>query len=130
LTLLYGKFEAKGEQLNSIKIHLPLFGKYLALQETLGQLIATLQEVGIFLQSSLNQNQGKMTLQITSNDYELLQIFAHRYSGIENFSQITKKNFTLQTTQQLIHFIEQHSFENAPDIKKLIEENVVKVLVK
>jgi len=33
LVILFGKLETKGEQLNAIKIHLPLFGQYLQVAE-------------------------------------------------------------------------------------------------
>jgi hypothetical protein len=54
LTILYGKFEVKGEELRSIKIHLPLFGQYLHYKETLDQIVKKLQTEQYFLQTSEN----------------------------------------------------------------------------
>jgi hypothetical protein len=128
--LLYGKFETKEGQLNSIKIHLPLFGPYMQIQEKLGQLLQKLQNEGMFLQSSRNETQGKISFQITSNDWEILQTFAEWYKKIENFSQITKKEYVRQMTETLKTSIQQGAFENQAEILKLIEEKVVKILVK
>ena len=130
LTILYGKFEAKGEQLNSIKIHLPLFGQYLQLAEEIEKLVEKLQEGGIFLQVSKNENQGKVSFQISSNDYELLQIFALWYKRIENFSQITKKGITQQNMEELKAFLEKEQIENRDEIISLLEAGTVKVLIK
>lgn len=130
MTLLYGKFEAKGSQLNNIKIHLPLFGHYLSLQDPLEKILCILQQEGIFLQSSHNAHQGKISFQITSNDWELLQIFAYWYKEIENFSQITKKGQTAQIIEQLLIFLQQEHIENAAALETLFKESVVKLLVK
>ena len=130
LTLLYGKFEARGEQLNSIKIHLPLFGQYLQLTESLEQLVKIVQQQGIFLQISKNEHQGKMSFQMSSNDYELLQVFAIWYKKIENFSQITKKEFALQDIELLKRFVEQEDIENRTEIVDILSSGVIKILVK
>lgn len=130
LVILYGKFEAKGAQLNSIKIHLPLFGQYLQIGERIESLVVLLQQQGIFLQTSKNEQQGKVSYQITSNDRELLEIFANWYKEIENFSQITKKESVLQATQQLLQFADQKDIENKAEVKKLLEQSIVKVLIK
>ena len=130
LTLLYGKFEAKGEQLNSIKIHLPLFGQYLKIAEMIEEMVKNLQKEGIFLQVSKNENQRKMSFQISSNDYELLQIFATWYKKIENFSQITKKEFALGNLELLKGFLEQEHIENKAEIISLFDSGTIKILVK
>ncbi|MDR0607701.1 MAG: hypothetical protein LBG52_05135 [Candidatus Peribacteria bacterium] len=130
LTLLYGKFETKNGQLNSIKIQIPLLSTYAKLQEVFQKQITHLQAYGIFLQSFLNTQSGKTILQITSNDWELLQIFAKWYSPIENFSQITKKEQTAQATAQLLAFLITNNVQNAEEMKALIESGTIKVLVK
>lgn len=130
LTLLYGKFETKNGQLNSSKIQIPLLNAYAGLQEVFQKQVARLQEYGFFLQTSLNTQQGKTTLQITSNDWELLQMFAEWYSPIEKFSQITKKEQTAQAKAQLLAFLAAEQIENATEITALIESGTLKVLVK
>ncbi|MDR2540687.1 MAG: hypothetical protein LBD11_02655 [Candidatus Peribacteria bacterium] len=128
--MLYGKFEAKQRQLNSIKIQIPLLSAYAELHEVFQKQVQSLQSHGIFLQSSLNQNGSKTTLQITSNDYELLQIFAEWYSPIEKFTQITKKEQAMQVRDQLLAFITQGNLENKAELTQLIQQSVVKILVK
>ncbi|MDR0282386.1 MAG: hypothetical protein LBI53_03610 [Candidatus Peribacteria bacterium] len=120
LVVLFGKFESKEGQLNSIKIHLPLFGQYLSIQEKLEGMIVMLQQQGIFLQWSKNEQQGTTSFQISSNDYELLQIFADWYKPVENFTQITKREQTAQAIQLLKAFVEQEDIENAEEVKKWI----------
>ena len=127
--LLWGKFESKDGQLNSIKIHLPLFGQYLSIQEKLEQMILTLQQQGIFLQWSKNEQQGTTSFQISSNDYELLQIFADWYKPVENFTQITKKAVVQNALGDLKLFLEEQ-VENSNEIKKLLDTAVIKILVK
>ncbi|MDD2537392.1 MAG: hypothetical protein PHU61_02785 [Candidatus Absconditabacteria bacterium] len=130
LTLLWGKFEAKGAQLNAIKFHIPLFGQYLKIQEQLENILEDLQAEGIFLQSSSNNAGGKISYQITSNDYELLEIFAEWYKEIENFSQITKRELALQAVAQLKEFIGEGNFDNASEIVEVVNTSLVKVLIK
>jgi len=120
LVLLFGKFESKEGQLNSIKIHLPLFGQYLSIQEKLEGMIASLQQQGIFLQWSKNEQQGTTSFQISSNDYELLQIFADWYKPVENFTQITKREQTAQAIQLLNAFVEQEDIENAEEVRQRV----------
>jgi hypothetical protein len=130
LTLLYGKFEAKHGELNGIKIQLPLPGTYLGLEEVLQQRIQHLQQKGIFLQSSLNVQRGKNILQITSNDWELLQMFADWYKPIEKFTQITKKEHTVQAMGQLLAFLEDKNLENKTELALLVQQGTVKILIK
>ena len=94
------------------------------------QALQQLQQQGIFLQSSLNRQQDKTTLQITSNDYELLQIFSDWYKPVENFTQITKREQTAQAIQLLKAFVEQGSIENVDEVKRWIDQGTVKILVK
>ena len=130
LIVFHGKFEAKGTQLNSIKIHLPLFWQYLQIEEKIEHFLQILQAEGIFLQTSKNQQQGKISYQITSNDWEVLQIFADWYKPVENFTQITKKEQTAQAIQLLKEFVAQGNIENAEEVKTLLEKWTVKILVK
>ena len=122
LVLLYGKFDGRQGECTSIKIQLPLTSGYLGLQDFFQEQLHRLQAEGFFLQSSLNVQQGKTTLQITSNDWEVLQIFADWYKPVENFSQITKKGQTVQAVQQLMDFLAQEGIDNADEVKAWIEK--------
>jgi hypothetical protein len=44
LMLIYGKWEEKNKELNSIKIQIPLSGQHLAHEETLDSIIKKLQQ--------------------------------------------------------------------------------------
>lgn len=116
--------------MNAIKFHIPLFGQYLKIQEQLENILEDLQAEGIFLQSSSNNAGGKISYQITSNDYELLEIFAEWYKEIENFSQITKRELALQAVAQLKEFIGEGNFDNASEIVEVVNTSLVKVLIK
>ena len=91
LTMLYWKFENKWEKLSAVKIQLPLFGQFLSIWDEIRNIQKNLQENGIFIQISENIQGDKHTYEITSNDYELLEIFGKLYVSVENFSQITKR---------------------------------------
>ena len=106
LTLLYGKFENKWEKLSAIKIQLPLFGQFLSLWDEIRNIQKFLQNEWIFIQISENIQWEKHTYEITSNDYELLQIFAKFYLPVENFSQITKREQAQEAIEALKFFLE------------------------
>ena len=91
LTLLYWKFENKWDKLSAIKIQLPLFGQFLSVWDDIKNIQKQLQSNWIFIQISENTQWDKCTYEITSNDYELLEIFSKLYLPVENFSQITKR---------------------------------------
>ena len=93
-------------------------------------MIRGLQQEGIFLQSSSNAHQRQISYQITSNDWELLEIMAARYKDIENLSKITKKELAGEAVGQLEAFVQQEGIENAEEVKQMLESSVVKILVK
>ncbi|MDR0369534.1 MAG: hypothetical protein LBH96_03305 [Candidatus Peribacteria bacterium] len=130
LVILFGKLEKKGEHLLAIKFHLPLFGQYLQKADSIESIIQTLQQEGIFFQSSSNEHQGQMSYQVNSNDWEVLQLFSEWYKDIEKFSEITKKEIVAQATEQAIAFLQTQNIENNEEAKQLLENNIVKVLVK
>lgn len=49
-----------------------------------------------------------MVYQISSNDYELLEIWAKWYEAVEKFKKITKREFTQEMKTKLIEFISTH----------------------
>ena len=105
LTLLYWKFENKWEKLFSIKIQLPIFGQFLSVWDKIGNIQKNLQDEWIFIQISENIQWDKHTYEITSNDYELLEIFAKLYVPVENFSQITKREQMQEVIEALEVFL-------------------------
>ncbi len=105
LTLLYWKFENKWEKLSAIKIQLPLFGQFLSIWDKIKDIQRNLQNEWIFIQTSENTQWDKCTYEITSNDYELLEIFSKLYLPVENFSQITKREQTQEAIEALKVFL-------------------------
>ncbi len=106
LTVLYWKFESKWEKLSAIKIQLPLFGQFLSIWDQIKNIQKNLQNEWIFIQISENIQWDKHTYEITSNDYELLEIFAKLYLPVENFFQITKREQTQEAIEALKFFLE------------------------
>jgi len=127
LILLYGKFENKWEKLSAIKIQLPLFGQFLSIWDEIKNIQKKLQEEWIFIQISENIQWDKHTYEITSNDYELLQIFANLYLHVENFSQITKREQAQEAIEALKKFL---SKEREADLLETINNSCVKLLQK
>jgi hypothetical protein len=52
------------------------------------------------------QNNNGITYQISSNDYELLEIYAKWYEAVEKFEKITKADFTKEMKIKLLEFIQ------------------------
>ena len=127
LTLLYWKFENKGEKLSAIKIQLPLFGQFLSTWDKIRNIQKSLQDNWIFIQISENIQWDKHTYEITSNDYELLEIFAKLYLPVENFSQITKREQTQEAIEALKTFLEK---EWNNELITKIDNSCVKLLQK
>lgn len=133
LTLLYGKFDTKKDELVSIKIQLPLFGQYMKYTETIDQMIRNLQEHGFFMKVDKLTNKNGIIYQISSNDYELLEIFASRYEAVEKFTKITKREFTDEMKEKLIIFLETNPdipSEGKTETIKKIKEWTIKLLTK
>ena len=127
LILLYGKFENKWEKLSAIKIQLPLFGQFLSIWDEIKNIQKKLQEGWIFIQISENIQWDKHTYEITSNDYELLKIFAKLYLPVENFSQITKRKQVQEASEALKIFLEK---ERESKLIEKINNSCVKLLQK
>lgn len=133
LTLLYGKFEAKWKELLSIKIQLPLFWQYLKYQEQLDNIIVQLQQEGIFLKKDLLETNNGIIYQISSNDWELLEIFAKWYETVEKFEKINKKSFTEEMKDTLLAFLVSNSQipeEGRQEVLDKIQSWVIKFLMK
>ena len=127
LTLLYWKFENKWNKLSAVKIQLPLFGQFLSIWDEIKNIQKQLQSNWIFIQISENTQWDKCTYEITSNDYELLEIFSRLYLPVENFSQITKREQAQEAIGALKIFLE-NEWEN--ELIKKINNSCVKLLQK
>lgn len=127
LTILYGKFENKWDKLSAIKIQLPLFGQFLSILDEIKKIQKSLQNEWIFIQISENIQGDKHTYEITSNDYELLEIFNKLYLPVENFSQITKREQAQEAIKALKVFIWK---EGESELIEKINNSCVKLLQK
>ena len=127
LTLIYWKFENKWEKLSAIKIQLPLFGQFLSIWDKIKDIQKNLQNEWIFIQTSENTQWDKCTYEITSNDYELLEIFSKLYLPVENFSQITKREQAQEAIEALKIFLS-NEWEN--ELITKINNSCVKLLQK
>lgn len=105
LILLYGKFEAKWKELLSIKIQIPLFWQYLYYQDHFDIMLRDLQKQGIFCKKDLVETNNGIVYQISSNDWELLEVFAQWHEAIEKFEKISKKAFTDEMKDTLVAFL-------------------------
>ncbi len=133
LTLLHGKLDSQKDELISMKIQIPLFGNYLNHQEKLDSAIQQLQQIGIFMKVDKLMNTNWLTYQISSNDYELLGIFAQRHKAVENFQKVTKRDFTDTMKEKLISFLESDTeipSEGKDEVIKKIKEWSIKLLSK
>jgi len=133
LMIIYGKWERKEKEVNAIKIQIQLSGQHLAHEEKLDIMTKKLQEVGIFLKTDKLANKNGIVYQISSNDYELLEIFAHWYEAVEKFEKITKREFTEEMKTKLIEFIETNPEipqEGKAEVIKQLKEWTIKLLTK
>lgn len=120
LVLVYGKLEIKKNSLNSIKVHLPLFGQFIKYEQELDSIKESLIKEWIFITSSIQETNDGSIYQISSNDYELLSNFAEYYKAIENIEKIPKYDLAQETKIQLIEFI-----SNNPEIPAEGKEEVI-----
>lgn len=122
LVLVYGKFEVKNNSLNSIKVHLPLFGQFIKYEQELNKIKESLAKEGIFISTSTQPSTDGIVYQISSNDYELLNNFAEYYKAIENIEKIPKYDLAQETKIQLIEFITNNAEIPAEGKEEVIEQ--------
>ena len=127
LILLYWKFENKWDKLSAIKIQLPLFWQFLSVWDEIKDIQKNLQDEWMFIQISENIQWDKHTYEITSNDYELLEIFLRLYLPVEKFSQITKREQAQEATEALKAFL---SNEWEKELIDVVSSSCVKILQK
>ncbi len=133
LMVTYGKREGKNMELASIKIQIPLSGQHLVHEEILDANINILQNNGIFLKADKLKNNNGMVYQISSNDYELLEIYAQWYEAVEKFEKISKREFTKEMKIKLIEFIETNPEipqDGRVEVLKQLKEWTIKLLTK
>ncbi len=133
LLFLYGQFEGKNNELNALKIQIPLFGQYMKHKEMLDSMVASLQAEGIFLKADKMPNKNWIVYQISSNDYELLEIFAKWYEPLGKFGKITKGEFTQEMKTKLVEFLQTNPKipqEGKAEVLKQLQEWTIKLLTK
>lgn len=133
LLIMYGKFDVKNWLLASIKIQIPLFWEHLIEQNDFDGIIKNLRQEGIFLKSDKLTNKNGITYQISSNDYELLEIFAKWYEPVEKFEKISKREFSDEMKSKLIEFIETNPeipSEGKAEVLEQIKNGTIKFLMK
>jgi hypothetical protein len=143
LFLVYGKFEIKKFEINNeeikkpellgVKIQVPLFGQYLKYQEQFDGMIEILQHAGIFVKTDVLDTNNWVVYQISTTDYELLEVFAKWYESIEKIEKISKRDFTAEMKAKLLVFLAEDTQipqDGKEDVIALIESWVVKFLAK
>lgn len=133
LFLIYGKFEIKKSELLGVKIQVPLFGQYLRYQEQFDGMVTILQNEGIFIKTDVLETNNGVVYQMSSTDYELLEIFAKWYESIEKIEKISKRDFTQEMKAKLLDFLRNDSQipeDGKDEVISKIESWVVKFLAK
>jgi len=133
LLFLYGKMDTKKEELIAIKIQIPLFGQFLKYEEMFDTMKKQLAEEWIFINTSVQKNNNGIVYQISSNDYELLEIWAKWYEAVEKFEKITKREFTEEMKTKSIEFIETNPEipqDGKAEVLKQLQEWTIKLLTK
>ena len=136
LVLLYGKFDEKDGQLLSVKAHLPLFWMRNTLESVFSKMFAMLAEEGIFISHNLVKNQDKTTLQFSTNDPELLSLFAQwrNTTKLDSEGSLSLLKFDQKQSEirlQLIDFLDSldsTQYENLDQIKTQIQWGLLKFL--
>jgi len=97
------------------------------------KIIKDMQKEGIFLKVDKLTNNNGITYQISSNDYELLEIFAKWYEPVEKFEKISKRDFTDEMKIKLREFLETNQeipSEGKAEILQQIKNGTIKFLMK
>jgi len=118
LTLLFGKFDIKNNDLKSAKFHLPIFGQHIFPKDLLTKIQQQLQKQWIFIQTSYQETNDGETIQITITDYQILQSFAKFLLPIENINKISKYEYTKIAKTKLLDFLSTET-QNFKQIKLL-----------
>lgn len=133
LYLVYWDLNIKNKDLRSIKIQIPLFWIHKENIDIIDEAITTLWDNNIFLKKYIQETNDGIVYEITSSDYELLQIFANFYEPIEKWLKISKYTDTLFVKEKLIEFLKTNNEipnEWKKEVLKEIENGMIKILVK
>ncbi len=133
LALVYGNIDIKNWNLKSIKIQVPLFGTYREKSELLDMIVEYISGDNIFLKTNVQETNDGIVYQITSSDFELLQIFARFYEPIEKWLEISKYTDTLKIKEDLVEFLNSNTeipTDWKSEVLNEIENWMIKVLVK
>lgn len=133
LWLVYGDLNIKNQELKSIKIQIPLFWIFKEHQELIDEIVNTMLDNSIFVKTNITENSDGIIYEITSSDYELLEIFARFYQAIEKRVKITKLSELDKLKNELIEFLRNN--QDIPvkwklEILKSLEKWVIKILIK
>lgn len=136
LVILYWTFEIKNNELLSAKSHIPLFSTWNIMSELfIKEYLPRLQELGIFISSSTVQNWDRTILQLTMNDWELLECFA-KWLNLYQKTELILQGTSLQKKQheirdQLLDFITSNpelKVSGQEECLELIRKNRIKLL--
>lgn len=133
LWLVYGDLNIKNKDLKSIKIQIPLFWSFQENEGIIDESINTLIDNNIFLKKNIQKTNDGIVYQITSSDFELLEIFAKLYQPIEKWIQISKVSELEKIKNELLEFIKNSSeipSEWKAETLKEIENGMIKILIK
>lgn len=125
--------DIKNNELIAIKIHIPLFGKYMKYEEAFDTMKQKLAQEGIFITTSTQKNAEGIIYQISSNDYELLKNFTEYAKDIENIHKIPKYDIALENKKSLLEYIQNNPDipqEGKAEILKQLQEGTIKLLTK
>ncbi len=133
LAMVYGNIDIKNWNLKSIKIQVPLFWTYIEKTELLDTVIESISANNIFLKTNIQKTNDGIVYQITSSDFELLQIFARFYEPIEKWLDISKYTDTLKIKEELVEFLNTNTeipSDWKTEVLSKIENWMIKILVK
>lgn len=133
LFLIYGKWEIKKDECMGLKIQIPLFGQYLRYEEDFDAMIGVLQSAGIFVKTDTLETNNWVIYQMSTTDYELLEVFAKWYESIEKIEKISKSSFTQEMKAKLLAFLandKQIPENGKTEVISALQDWVIKFLTK
>ena len=133
LRLVYGDLNIKEKNLKSIKIQVPLFSAFQENEELIDECVNSLVNNNIFLKKNIQKTNDGVVYQLTSSDFELLEIFAKLYQSIEKWLKINKLTELEKIKLQLMDFIKSNNkIPNnwKKEVLEELEKGVIKILIK
>ncbi|MCK9467480.1 MAG: hypothetical protein M0P94_04100 [Candidatus Absconditabacterales bacterium] len=133
LRLVYGDLNIKEKNLKSIKIQVPLFSAFQENEELIDECVNSLVDNNIFLKKNIQKTNDGVVYQLTSSDFELLEIFAKLYQSIEKGLKINKLTELEKIKLQLMDFIKSNNKipnNGKKEVLEELEKGVIKILIK